>query len=80
MSDDRFESGAPQRPAGFGPVQPHLTAGGEDHEQGWSEPVKSKGGGKIPRLDANREVPKVPLAEQFRARAAEGPRRRKRAR
>jgi hypothetical protein len=75
MADDRFESGAPQPPAGFGPVQPHLSHGGADHEQGWTEPGRTRGGGKVPRLDPDRVVPKVSLAEQVRARMAEGPRR-----
>lgn len=73
MSDERLESGAPQRPTGFGPVQPHLSAGQQDHKQGWNEPGETKGGGKTPRLDTGRVVPKVSLAEQFRARMAEGP-------
>lgn len=80
MPDDRFESGAPQPPAGFGPVKSHLSAGGGDHEQGWQEPFKTKGGGKVPSLDSEKVVPKVSLAEQFRARMAEGPKRGKKGR
>lgn len=80
MPDDRFESGAPQSPAGFGPVKPHLSAGGGDHEQGWQEAFKTKGGGKVPSLDSERVVPRVSLAEQFRARMADGPKRGKRGR
>ena len=86
MPDDRFESGAPQPPAGFGPVKPHLSAGGEvlagggDHEQGWQEPFKTKGGGKVPSLDSEKVVPRVSLAEQFRARMADGPKRGKKGR
>jgi hypothetical protein len=80
MADDRFESGAPQPPGGFGPVKPHLSHGGGDHEQGWQEPVRTRGGGKVPRLDRDKEIPKVSLAEQFRARVAEGPKRGRRGR
>lgn len=75
MSVDRFDSTRPKRPAGFGPVQPHMSAGGEDHEQGRREPIKKAVGGKVPRLDPNRVVPEVSLAEQFRARLAEAPKR-----
>jgi hypothetical protein len=75
MPVDRFEPSTPQPPAGFGPVKQHLSSGGEDHAQGWLEPVTTKGGGNVPRLDPDRVVPKVSLAEQFRARVAEGPKR-----
>jgi hypothetical protein len=80
MPVDRFEPTGPEAPSGFGPVTPHLSAGGEDHARGWHERVKTKGGGNVPPLDANKVVPRVTLAEQFRARMEEGPKRGKKGR
>ena len=80
MPVDAFEGGTPVPPAGFGPVKAHLSSGREDHEAGSREPAETKGGGKVPPIPSGRILSKVPLAEQFRSRLAEGPRKGKKGR
>ena len=72
MAVEPFPGSSPQPPGGFGPVKPHLSPGGEDHEPGWRGAAETKGGGKVPRIDPKRTVSKVSLAEQFKARVAKG--------